>query len=219
MMNLQIKTSIEKDTTLNFPVWYDNGTKEAFLMHVTAVLDAIKKRGHFQAYVDTQKAYVEQKEAVKSARAGLALLDGTSKGSGKSKKSKKAKEAEEKTKEADGATEVPEDPMKTNFLADLEKDKKTTKDTKGTMTAAANQMFAFYNNLLSPESKYVWNKIVVKQTESSPYVNLQGVTLEGPMRMTCELFNNFVVFRLLTVFPIIMTEHEKYYITNVLKKP
>jgi hypothetical protein len=45
---LQIKTSLEKYTTLNFPVWHKNGTQEAFLMHVTAVLDAIKKRGHFK---------------------------------------------------------------------------------------------------------------------------------------------------------------------------
>jgi hypothetical protein len=88
MKNLQIKTSIKKDTTLNFPVWYNNGTKEAFLMHVKVVLDAIKKRGNFKDYNDTQKAYLEQKEAVKSAKAGLAFLDGASQGSGKlSKKS------------------------------------------------------------------------------------------------------------------------------------
>ncbi len=30
LRNLQIKTSLEKDTTLNFPVWHKNGTKEAF---------------------------------------------------------------------------------------------------------------------------------------------------------------------------------------------
>jgi hypothetical protein len=47
LRNLKIKTTIKKDTTLNFPVWLENGTREAFLMHVTAVLDAIKKRGHF----------------------------------------------------------------------------------------------------------------------------------------------------------------------------
>jgi hypothetical protein len=45
MRNLEIKTIPEKDTTLNFPVWDENGTQEAFVMHVTAVLDAIKKRG------------------------------------------------------------------------------------------------------------------------------------------------------------------------------
>jgi hypothetical protein len=36
MKNLQIKMSIKKVTTLNFPVCYDNRTKVAFLMHVTA---------------------------------------------------------------------------------------------------------------------------------------------------------------------------------------
>jgi hypothetical protein len=50
MENLLLKTSIDKDTTLNFLVWYSNGTKEAMLMHVMATLDAIKKRGHFKAY-------------------------------------------------------------------------------------------------------------------------------------------------------------------------
>ncbi len=37
------------------------------------------------------------------------------------------------------------------------------------MTTAASKMFTFYLNLLSPESKYVWNKIIVKQTESDPW--------------------------------------------------
>ncbi len=50
LKNLEIKTTIEKDTTLNFPVWHKNGTQEAFLMHVAAVLDAIKKCGTFKDY-------------------------------------------------------------------------------------------------------------------------------------------------------------------------
>ncbi len=213
--------SIKKDITLNFPMCYNNGTKEAFLMHAMVVLDAIKKGGHFKDYEDAQKAYVEQKEAVKSAEADLALLDGASKESGKSsKKSKKAKEAKAKSKEADGAAEVPKDPMKANyFLANLEKAKKAAKDTKGAMTAAASKMFAFYSNLLSPKSQYAWNKIVVKQTESDPYVNLQGVSLDGPRGMFRELFGNYMVFHLLTMWPINAVEQEKYYITNVLKKP
>ncbi len=33
------------------------------------------------------------------------------------------------------------------------------------------------------------------------------------------MFNNCVMFHLLTTFPINGTEQEKYYITNVLKKP
>jgi hypothetical protein len=54
LRNLKIKTTIEKDTTLNFPVWHKNGTCEAFLMHVMAVLDTIKKRGHFNNYNKAQ---------------------------------------------------------------------------------------------------------------------------------------------------------------------
>jgi hypothetical protein len=50
LCQLQIKTSLEKDTTHNFLVWQENGTREAFIMHVTAVLDAIKKCGHFNNY-------------------------------------------------------------------------------------------------------------------------------------------------------------------------
>jgi hypothetical protein len=43
LRNLEIKPMIEEDTMLNFPVWHENGTRKAFLMHVTAVFDAIKK--------------------------------------------------------------------------------------------------------------------------------------------------------------------------------
>jgi hypothetical protein len=109
--------------------------------------------------------------------------------------------------------------MKAGFLGDLEKAKQSQRTAKGAMIVAANKMFEFYLNLLSPESKYAWNKIVSKQTESDPYVNLQGDTLEGPRGMSCELFNNCVMFHLLTAFPINAAEQEKYYITNVLKKP
>jgi hypothetical protein len=62
LQNLQIKTLLEKDTTLYFPVGHENGTQEAFLMHVTAVLDARKKRGHFKDY-KTERAYDEAKQA------------------------------------------------------------------------------------------------------------------------------------------------------------
>ncbi len=70
------------------------------------------------------------------------------------------------------------------------------------MTVAANKMFAFYLILLSPESKYAWNKIISEQTESDSYVNLQGDSLEGPRGMSCKLFNDCVIFHLLTPYPI-----------------
>jgi hypothetical protein len=122
------------------------------------------------------------------------------------------------TKEAEEATDVTEDLMKAGFQVDLEKAKKAMEDAKGARTAAASQMFAFYSNLLSPKSKYSWNKIVSQQTESSPFVNLQGVSLEGPRGMSHESFNNCVMIHLITAFPINTAEQEKYYILNVLKK-
>jgi valyl-tRNA synthetase len=100
LRNLQIKTSLEKDTTLNFPVWHENGTREAFLMHVTAVLDAMKKRGHFKDYDRAQKAYEEATKAAESAEAGLALLKGTSAGTTSKRKKKALAKAKEAAKEA-----------------------------------------------------------------------------------------------------------------------
>jgi hypothetical protein len=228
LRNLEIKTTLEKD-----PVWCKNRTQEAFLMHVTAVLDAIKKGGNFKDYENTQKAYVD--DAMKAAElveAGLALLNCTSAGSRKNCKKKalmKAKEAanealaktqetKSETKEAEEVINVTEDWMKAGFQVDIEKAEKAMEDVKGAMTAATSQMFVFYSNPLSPKSKYSWNK-VSKQTESNPFVNLQGVSLEGPRGMSCKSFNDCVMFHLLTAFSINAADQEKYYIANVLKKP
>jgi hypothetical protein len=198
-------------------------------MHVTAVLDAIKKRGHFQDYEKAEKVNKEAKKAVGSARAALSLLDGAGT---KAKRfcKKKAREAMEKAlakaldskseaKEAEEASEVNDDSMKAGYLEDLEKAKQAQSTAKGAMTAAADKMFTFYSNLLSLERKYSWNKIVGEQTESDLYINLQGDSLEGPRGVSCKLFNNCMMFHLLTAFSINAAEQEKYYISNVLKKP
>jgi hypothetical protein len=229
LRNLKIKTTIEKDTTLNFLEWHKNKTCEAFLMHVTAVLDAIKKRGHFQDFKKAEKVHKEAKKAVESARAGLSLLDGTGaklrrfcKEEAKEATEKalaKAQDSESKAREAKEASEMNNDSMKAGFLEDLEKAKQAQSTAKGAMTAAASKMFTFYSNLLSPKNKYTWNKIIGKQTESDPFVNLHGDSLEGPRGMSCELFNDCIMFYRLTAFPINAAEQVKYYISNVLKKP
>jgi hypothetical protein len=157
LRKLQIKTLLEKDTTLNFPVWHKNGTHEAFLMHVTAILDAMKKCGHFNNYNRAQKAYEEAKKVAELADAGLALLEGTSAGTTSKHKKKalaKAKEAAKETlvkahetkpgaKGAVEATNVTEDLMKDGFQDDLEKAKQARETAQGAMTAAANLMFTF----------------------------------------------------------------------------
>ncbi len=163
-------------------------------MHVTVVLDAMKKRGHFNNYDRAQKAYEEATTAAESAEADLALFEGTSAGTTSKRKKKalakakeatkealaKAHETKPEAKEAVEAHNVTEDSMKAGFQVDLEKAKQAQETAQGAMTAAANLMFTFYLNLLSPKSKYAWNKIVIKQTEGDPYVNLQGVSREDP---------------------------------------
>ncbi len=198
-------------------------------MHVTVVLDAIKKRGHFYDYEKAEKVHKEARKAVESTRAGLALLDGTGTKSKQFHKKKareatekalaKAQDSESEAREAKEALEVNNNSMKAGFLDDLEKAKQAQSTAKSAMTAAASKMFSFYSNLLSPESKYSWNKIVGEQTESDPYINLQGDSLEGPRGMSCKLFNDCMMFHLLTAFPINAAEQEKYYISNLLKKP
>ncbi len=188
LQNLQIKTSLENDTTLNFLVWHENGTREAFLMHVMAVLDAMKKRGHFKDYDRARKAYEEAKKVAESAEAGLALLEGTNAGMNSQHKKKalakakeaakealvKAQETKPEIKDAEEAPGVTDNLMNAGFQANLEKAKQAQETAQGAMTAAANLMFTFYSKLLSPKSKYPWNKIIIKQTEGNPYVNLQA---------------------------------------------
>jgi hypothetical protein len=74
---------------------------------------------------------------------------------------------ESETEEAEEAPKVTKDTMRAGFQVDLEKAKQAQKIAKGAMTAVASKMFAFFSNLLSPESKYAWNKIVSKQMESN----------------------------------------------------
>jgi hypothetical protein len=158
-------------------------------MHVTVVLDAIKKHGHFKDYNKAQKAHDKAKQAVELVKARLALLDGTSTEKKNCKKEAlaKAKEAakealakvpdpKSEAKEAEEVPEVTKDTMQAGFQVDLEKAKQAQKIAKGAMTAAASKMFAYYSNLLSPESNYAWNKIISEQMENNPFVNLQGLS-------------------------------------------
>jgi hypothetical protein len=199
-------------------------------VHVMVVLDAMKKRGHFKDYDRAQKAYEEAEKVAELAEAGLALLKGTSAGTTSKRKEKvltkakeaakealaKAQETKPETKDAEETPGVTDDLMKAGFQADLEKAKQAQETAQGAMTAATNLMFTFYSNFLSPKSKYSWNKIIVEQMEGNPYVNLQGVSLEGPRGVSHESFNDCVMFYLLTAFPINSAEQEKYYISNIL---
>jgi hypothetical protein len=81
-----LKTTIGADAELCLPIWHC-GTREAFLMQLSSARDAIEKWATFKAYKEAYEAYVEQKEAVKEAKANLQLLATTaSKGNKADKK-------------------------------------------------------------------------------------------------------------------------------------
>jgi hypothetical protein len=95
-----LKTTIGADAELCLPIWHC-GTRQAFLMHVSSALDAIKKRGTFKAYKEAHEAYVEQQDAAKEARANMHLFaTAMSKGEKADKKGneKASKEASRKNR-------------------------------------------------------------------------------------------------------------------------
>ncbi len=73
--------------------------------------------------------------------------------------------------------------------------------------------------MLSLDAKYAWNKIVKEQTEADPFKNLEGMSRKGPRGLLRESFDICIMFHLLTVFPNSAAEQEKYYLSNVDKKP
>jgi hypothetical protein len=49
-----LKTTIGADAELRLPIWHC-GMREAFFMHMSSALDAIKKRGTFKAYMEAHE--------------------------------------------------------------------------------------------------------------------------------------------------------------------
>ncbi len=108
-------------------------------MHVTEVLDAMKKRGHFKDYDRAQKAYEEAEKAAELAEAGLALLKGTSARTTSKCKKKMLAKAKEATKEA--------------LAAKAQKPKPETKDAKEAPRVTVNLMKAGFQVDLEKPSK------------------------------------------------------------------
>jgi hypothetical protein len=202
--------------------------REVFLMHVSSALDTIKKQGTFKAYKEAHEAYVEQHKVAKQAKATLALLlDPAGKGEkvskkasekASAKKSSEKEKASQKTKEGAALANAPAPELCNEYQALYNKATFAKETAKNKREAAATKMFQSYVNLLSSDAKYVWNKIVREQTEADPFKDLQGVSRNGPRTFTRESFNDCVMFQLLTVFPNNTAEHNKYYLSNVIKK-
>ncbi len=135
------------------------------------------------------------------------------------KKSSEKEKASKKTKEGTALAKAPAPKLCNGYQALYDKATFAKETAKNKRKAAATKMLQFCANLLSSDAKYAWNKIVRDQMEADPFKDLQGVSRKGPWVFLHESFNKCVMFHLLTVFPNNTAEQEKYYLSNVLKKP
>ncbi len=164
--NQSLKTTIRDDAELRILIWHA-GNCEAFLMHVSTALDAIKKRGTFKAYKEACEAYVEQWEAAKQAKAALAILNAavsagekTSKKTSKKSSKKASEKASQRAKEGTALADAPDPELHAEYEKDLEKAKFAAETAKNKKEATAKKIFQLYANLLSLDAKYLWNKII-----------------------------------------------------------
>jgi hypothetical protein len=135
------------------------------------------------------------------------------------KKLSEKEKTSKKTKEAAALANAPAPELRDEYQALYNKAIFAKETAKNKKDAAATKMFQFNMYLLSSDAKYAWNKIVREQTEADPFKDLQGVSRKGPRGLLGESFNVSVMFHLLTVFLNNAVEQEKYYLSNVLKKP
>jgi hypothetical protein len=215
-----LKTLINKGTELRVPIWH-SGMRKAFLIHVGSAQEAIKKKGYFKSFEEYSETYADKREKIKELKDQLKALKEASETSAKtsdqtgtSKKSNKdPKETTVESSEEGSAT------LRTAIKAELKQALEAVEEATTKRDKAAEDMFQLYANLLSVNARYAWHKIVQEQTNADPYTDLQGLTRKGSRGMSRKSFDNCVMFHLLTVFPNNVAEQERYYITNVLKKP
>jgi hypothetical protein len=157
---------------------------------------------------------MQQRKLVKEVKATLAKLDRTT-----SKRAGTSKKPFERYKETMVTTDILEPDLQAMYQSNLKKAREAAEKAKVKAELAAQDMFQFYANLLSVDSKYAWNKIIQEQTQSNPSTDLQGISKKGPRGLLYKSFDDCVMFHLFTMFPNNTAEQERYYLTNVLKKP
>jgi hypothetical protein len=204
-----LKTLIKEGTELRVPIWH-SVTGEAFLIHVGSAREAIEKKGYFKSFEEHSDDYSEKQEKVKELRKQAEVL----------KEALAAQPHEEAPKETTAeADDNGSATLCAETKAELKQAALVAKEAADLRDKAASDMFQLYANLLSVDARYAWNKIVQEQTEADPYQDLQGLNRKGPRGMPRKSFEDCVMFHLLIVFPNNAAEQERYYITNVLKKP
>jgi hypothetical protein len=79
--------------------------------------------------------------------------------------------------------------------------------------------FSLYVNLLSKDAQLHWDKIVSSQIGAAPWTNLQGNEHKEERGKSTESFQDCITFHLLDIVPGNTSKQQRFYISNVLKKP
>jgi hypothetical protein len=212
-----LKTTIGEDAELRLLIWHC-GTCEAFSHADEYNPRRNQEMGHLHGLQGSSRGLCR---ATQGGEASLWMAT-TSEGKKVSKKAsakKSPEKASQKTKENAALPNTPAPELRDEYQAVYDRANFAKETAKIKREAAATNMFQSYTNLLSLDAKYMWNKIVKEQTEADLFKDLQGMSRKGPMGLSRESFDDCIMFHLLTVFPINAAKQEKYYLSNVLKKP
>ena len=106
--------------------------------------------------------------------------------------------------------------QRNHSLRDAFLEQKEAQEAKAT---AAEGFFLLYANLLSEEARLRWDKIVSCQVGTAPWTDLQGNEHKKEREKSMESFQDCITFHLLDMFPGDAAEQQRFYISNVLKKP
>jgi hypothetical protein len=114
----------------------------------------------------------------------------------------------------------PTDPaLQADFNSEIKQAQEAAVKTKAKGEQAFRDMFQLNANILSVNVEYPWIKIFHQQTANDPYTYLQDCPKKGPRGLLRKTFDDCMMFHLLAMFSNNVAEQERYYITNVLKKP
>lgn len=187
------KIKLPDKTEFSVPIW-DTGTPESFLIHMQQAKSACKRKGLFQDYEDALEAESKAEEQAKSLRRAI---------------------ASSKKKGGDEPGQTSQDDLKA-ALKEALLEKKSAEEVKA---AAAEGFFSLYANLLSEDARFRWDKIVTSQVGTAPWTDLKGNEHVEARGKSMESFQDCINFHLLDMFPSDAAERQRFYISNVLKKP
>lgn len=185
------KIKLPNKTEFQATIW-NTGTPEEFVNHVKQALHACERMGLFADYDAALKA--------------------------RKKADKKLLEVQ---RQLEAAQKEPD--INSAIVNDLKVEKKSHRSEVNAQEQkrvdAAEGFFSLYANLLSVEARTHWDKIVERQIDTAPWTDLKGKEKKKKRGKTYASFMDCTQHHLLTVFNYDAAEQQKFYISNILKKP